>query len=79
MTTDIKPHIIKASELDPDWQLVDASGKPLGRLCTEIARILQGKHKPSYTPYLKTGDFVIVINASKIYVSHSGSISTSTY
>ena len=69
MTTDIKPHIVKASELDPDWHLIDASGKKLGRLCTEIARVLQGKHKPSYTPYLKTGDFVIVVNASKIYVS----------
>jgi len=69
MTTDIKPHIVIAYELDPEWHLIDASGKTIGRLCTEISRIIQGKHKPNYTPYLKTGDFVIVINASKISVS----------
>ena len=78
-----KTYSAKASELDPLWHVVDASGRPLGRLAVEIARILQGKHKPTYTPHMLTGDFVVVINASqvvvtgnkrqqKIYYRHSG-------
>tara|TARA_Y100000589_G_scaffold224477_1_gene212042 strand:+ start:2148 stop:2579 length:432 start_codon:yes stop_codon:yes gene_type:complete len=52
-----------------DWFLVDADGKTLGRLATEIANILRGKNKPTFTPHLDTGDFVIVVNAEKIEVS----------
>ncbi len=52
-----------------DWFLVDAENKTLGRLATEIANILRGKNKPSFTPHLDTGDFVIVINAEKVEVS----------
>ena len=48
------------------WYVVDAAGKPLGRLATEVATILKGKHKPIYTPYIDCGDHVIVINASKV-------------
>jgi large subunit ribosomal protein L13 len=48
------------------WWVVDAEGKPLGRLASEVARILRGKHKPTFTPHVDTGDFVIVVNASKI-------------
>ena len=66
-----------------DWYVVDASGKTLGRLASEIARRLRGKHKPVYTPHVDTGDYIVVINASqvkvtgnkskdKIYYSHSG-------
>jgi large subunit ribosomal protein L13 len=73
----------KASEIDRQWWVVDAAGKPLGRLATEIARILRGKHKPIYTPHLDTGDYVVVVNASqiiltgnkadqKVYFRHSG-------
>ena len=78
-----KTYSAKASELDPQWHVVDASGRPLGRLAVEIARILQGKHKPTYTPHMLTGDFVVVVNASqvvvtgnkrqqKVYYRHSG-------
>jgi len=52
-----------------DWFLVDAEGKTLGRLASEIANVLRGKNKPSFTPHLDTGDFVIVVNAEKIEVS----------
>lgn len=52
-----------------DWVLVDAEGKTLGRLATEIAKRLRGKHKPEYTPHVDTGDYVVVINAAKIRVT----------
>ena len=56
-------------ENEPIWHVIDAEGITLGRLCTQIATILQGKHKPSYVSYMNTGDFVIVINAEKIRVT----------
>ena len=59
----------KKSELNPEWQVVDAEGKTLGRLSSEIATILQGKHRPGYVSYLNTGDYVVVINAEKIRVT----------
>ena len=59
----------KNSELKPEWQVVDAEGKTLGRLSSEIATILQGKHRPGYVSYLNTGDYVVVINAEKIRVT----------
>jgi len=69
MATSTKPYRTRASELKPDWHVIDAEGRTLGRLCTEIAVLLQGKHKPIYVPYLNTGDFVIVVNAEKIHVT----------
>ena len=57
------------SELKPDWHVVDAEGKTLGRISSEIAILLQGKHKPGYVPYLNTGDYVVVVNAEKIHVT----------
>ncbi|MFL2760437.1 MAG: 50S ribosomal protein L13 [Dehalococcoidia bacterium] len=57
------------SELKPDWHVVDANGKTLGRISSEIAILLQGKHKPGYVPYLNTGDYVVVVNAKKIHVT----------
>ena len=57
------------SELKPDWHVVDAEGKTLGRISSEIAVLLQGKHKPGYVPYLNTGDYVVVVNAEKIHVT----------
>jgi large subunit ribosomal protein L13 len=51
------------------WYVVDASGKTLGRLCTEIANRLRGKHKPEFTPHVDTGDYVVVVNAEKIVVT----------
>ncbi len=59
----------KPNEVERTWYVVDAEGKTLGRLSTEIARILRGKHKPSYTPHVDTGDYVIVINADKVRVT----------
>jgi len=52
-----------------DWVLIDASGKTLGRLATEVARRLRGKHKPEFTPHCDTGDYVVVINADKVHVT----------
>ena len=74
---------IKASQIYKDWHVIDAAGRPLGRVATEAAILLRGKHKPTYEPHLDDGDFVIVINASQVrvtgrkaaqikYYSHSG-------
>jgi len=59
----------KAEDVQRDWFLVDADGKTLGRLASEIARRLRGKHKAIYTPHVDTGDYIVVINAEKIRVS----------
>ena len=61
--------IAKPAEVERNWFCVDASGKTLGRLSTEIAAVLRGKHKPSFTPHVDTGDYVIVINAKEIHVT----------
>ncbi len=59
----------KASEIQRAWYVVDAEGMVLGRLATEVARVLRGKHKPTYTPNLDTGDHVIVVNAEKVVLT----------
>lgn len=59
-------YMAKPTEIERKWYVVDAEGKTLGRLASEVASILRGKHKPIYTPHVDTGDHVIVINASKI-------------
>jgi large subunit ribosomal protein L13 len=59
----------KASEIDRQWVVIDADGLVLGRLATEVARILRGKHKPIYTPHLDTGDHVVIINAEKVVLT----------
>ena len=69
MVSRAKPYRIRASDLKPAWHVVDARGKTLGRLSTEIAVLLQGKHKPTYVPYLNSGDFVVVVNVEKIRVT----------
>src|SRR5579864_8497274 len=56
----------KPGEVAANWHVVDATGQVLGRLASKIAVILQGKHKPTYTPHVETGDFVVVINAEKV-------------
>ncbi|HSM06368.1 MAG TPA: 50S ribosomal protein L13 [Longimicrobiales bacterium] len=79
----MKTYTPKADDIQKAWWIVDATDLPLGRMATEIARVLRGKHKPIYTPHLDTGDHVIVINASKVrltgnkadqktYFRHSG-------
>lgn len=65
----MKTYSVKAGEIERNWYVVDARGKVLGRLATEIARILRGKHKPIYSPHLDTGDFVVVINAEEIQLT----------
>ena len=65
----LKTYVATPSTRERDWLLVDASGKTLGRLATQIADMLRGKRKPEYTPHIDTGDFVIVVNAKKISVS----------
>ncbi len=62
----MKTYQAKEEELDQKWYLVNAEGKVLGRLATELVKILKGKNKPTYTPHLDTGDFVIVVNAGKV-------------
>ncbi len=56
----------KASELSHHWHVVDAEGVPLGRLATQVAQIIRGKHKPTFTPHMDGGDFVVVVNAEKV-------------
>jgi len=65
----VKTYSVKASEIEREWFVVDAAGKNLGRLATEIATILRGKHKPIFTPSMDVGDFVVVVNADKITVT----------
>ena len=59
----------KPAEVRRDWFVVDATGKTLGRLSSEIARRLRGKHKPEYTPHIDTGDYIVVVNAEKVRVT----------
>jgi len=62
----LRTYVAKAGEVDQSWYHVDATGHVLGRLATRIATVLMGKHKPTYTPHVDTGDFVVVTNAHKI-------------
>ena len=62
----MKTFSAKPAEVKRDWYVVDAEGKTLGRLASEIALRLRGKHKPEYTPHVDTGDYIIVVNAEKI-------------
>ncbi|MCG9884558.1 MAG: 50S ribosomal protein L13 [Cyanobacteria bacterium] len=64
-----KTHVPSLDTIDRRWYVVDASGQRLGRLATEVAMVLRGKNKPTYTPHLDTGDFVVVVNADKIDVT----------
>ena len=79
----MRTYVPKEGEISREWVVMDASDQVLGRLATEVARLLRGKHKPDFTPYLDTGDFVVIVNAErvrltgaklddKIYYRHSG-------
>jgi large subunit ribosomal protein L13 len=65
----MKTYSAKAADLQPQWYIIDAEGQVLGRVASQIATILRGKHKPTFTPHLNSGDFVVVINADKIAVT----------
>ena len=86
----MKTRSLKAAEIQKDWYVADAEGKTLGRFASEIAKVLRGKHKPTFTPNLDMGDFVIVVNADKVklsgsketnktYFKHSGYIGATTF
>ena len=79
----MKSYVPKPDEIHREWVVMDASDRVLGRLATEVARLLRGKHKPDFTPFLDTGDFVVVVNAEQVrftgnkledkkYYRHSG-------
>jgi len=79
----MQSYVPKPDEIRREWVVMDASDKILGRLATEIARLLRGKHKPEFTPFLDTGDFVVIVNAERVrmtgnkledkkYYRHSG-------
>jgi large subunit ribosomal protein L13 len=65
----VKTYMAKPAEVDRKWFIIDASGQKLGRLASEIASILRGKHKPTYTPHVDSGDYIIVINADKVQLT----------
>ncbi|HHU73845.1 MAG TPA: 50S ribosomal protein L13 [Clostridiales bacterium] len=65
----MKSYMASPSSIEKKWYVVDATGHTLGRLSSEIAKVLRGKHKPTYTPHIDTGDYVIVVNADKIKFS----------
>jgi large subunit ribosomal protein L13 len=65
----VKTYAVKASEIESSWWLVDASGQTLGRLATRLATLLEGKHKPTYSPHIDVGDHVVVVNARLIKVT----------
>ncbi len=82
-TLSYKTKSAKSSEVVRKWHVIDADGLVVGRLCTKIATVLRGKHKPSYTPHADTGDYIVVINADKVrftgakwdqkeYITYSG-------
>ena len=79
----MKTYVPKAEDIERRWWIVDAADRPLGRLASQVAAVLRGKHKPMYTPHLDTGDHVVVVNASQVkltgrkaeqkeYFRHSG-------
>jgi large subunit ribosomal protein L13 len=65
----MKTYMARPLEVERKWHVIDAEGQTLGRLATEIARLLRGKNKPQYTPHVDTGDFVVVVNAEKVVVT----------
>ena len=65
----MKTYVPKQEEITRTWYLVDAEGKTLGRLASEIAKILKGKHKPIYSPHLDVGDYIVVVNADRVAVT----------
>ncbi len=65
----VKSYMARPLEVERKWYVIDAEGKTLGRLASQIARVLRGKHKPQYTPHVDVGDFVVVVNANRVLVT----------
>ena len=72
-------YVARKEKVNRDWLIVDASGKVLGRLASEVARRLRGKHKPEFTPHVDTGDYIVVINASNVIVTGNKSTDKKYY
>ncbi len=75
----MKTYATKAKDIERQWHVIDASGKTLGRLMTQVATLLMGKHKPQYVPYLDCGDYVIVLNAAKVKVTGNKALQKTYY
>jgi len=75
----MKTYSTKAKDIEREWHVVDATGKTLGRLASQIANLLMGKHKPIYSPHLDTGDYVVVINAAKLRVTGKKAVQKTYY
>ena len=75
----MKTYTPKVNEIQREWHVVDADGVILGRLCTEVASVLRGKHKPTFAPHLDSGDHVIIINADKVILSGNKASSKQIY
>lgn len=65
----MRTYVAKPQTVERDWYVIDATGQTLGRLASEIARRLRGKHKPEFTPHVDTGDYIVVINSAKVHVT----------
>jgi large subunit ribosomal protein L13 len=65
----MKTYTAKPQDIERKWHVIDADGKPMGRLAVDVAKLLRGKHKPTFTPHIDTGDFVIVVNAAKLVLT----------
>lgn len=80
-TVNSPTYFAKPGEIQADWHIIDATDQVLGRLASRVAVLLQGKHKPTYTPHVDTGDFIVIINAEKIRVTgnKAGDIEYDTY
>ena len=65
----MKTYTLKAKEIEPRWHVLDAEGRTLGRLASEVAQLLRGKYRPTFTPHLDNGDFVVIVNAAKVKVT----------
>jgi len=74
-----KTYMAKTGEVQAKWYLVDATDKVVGRLATKIATILQGKHRPEYTPHVDTGEFIVIINAEKVKMTGNSKLSQRVY
>lgn len=86
----MKTKSLKSNEISKDWYIANAEGKTLGRFASEVAKVLRGKHKPTFTPHMDMGDFVVVVNAEKInvtgnkesnktYFNHTGYIGSTSF
>lgn len=76
---DHRSFMARKETVQPKWFLVDATDMPLGRLAAQVSMILMGKHKPTYTPHVDTGDFVVIINADKVAFTGNNKMSTKVY